>query len=83
MMVMTGLHCFCDVRWNSRKRKGFYTIKIWMYGVPAVFVKDNENKEKLMIWKTLWGLNGAWSTIWLMANFLISITILGAWLYYV
>jgi hypothetical protein len=74
-----GIHCLLDIRFCARKRVGFYTIKIWM--IPTLSILDKENKQNIIVWKTLWGLNGAWSTLFLVANFLISIIILGWFLY--
>jgi len=71
MIPVVGLHCFCDVRWVARKRVGFYTIKVWMR--PSLSILDKENKQNIIVWKTLWGLNGGVSTIWLAGNFLCSI----------
>ena len=70
----SGLHCLLDVRYNSSKRTGFYTIKIWMRLSLSLL-----NMEKQ--WKTLWGMSGAWSTVWLILQFLISIIFMGWFLY--
>lgn len=73
-----GLHDLCDIRFCSRKRVGFYTIKVWMR--PSLSLFDKENKQNIIVWKTLFGLNGAWSTLYLILNFLIGCVFLIAWL---
>ena len=80
-VVVIGLHCLCDCRWQSRKRVGYYTVKIFMR--PAFGFIHKESGKKIIIWKTLWGMNGACSTLWLVGNFLASLILLGAWLWLV
>lgn len=78
MIPIVGIHCLTDCRYNSRKRTGFYTIKILMRPAIGIFHKDTGN---ITVWRTVWGLNGAASTIYLILNFIISIIILGVFIY--
>ena len=75
----TGVHCLADCRFCTRKRVGFYTVKVWMY--PSLSIFDKENKQNIVVWKTLFGLNGGWSTIWLVGNFVCSLIIFGWWVW--
>ena len=77
-IFVNGLHCFADCRWNSRKRIGYYTVKIFMYMAFNIHHKDADN---ITVWRTVWGMNGACSTLYLILNFIISIIILGVFLY--
>lgn len=74
-----GLHDLADCRWNSRKRTGYYTIKVLMR--PAFGFIHKETGKKITIWKTWWGLGGGASTLYLIINFIVSIIILGVFLW--
>jgi len=76
-ILSIGVHCLLDIRFNTRKRVGFYTIKILMRPAIGIFHKDAGN---ITVWRTVWGMNGACSTIYLVLNFLCSIGILIYWL---
>lgn len=79
-IVSVGVHCLLDIRFNTRKRVGFYTVKILMRPAIGIFHKDAGN---ITVWRTVWGMNGAMSTVFLVSNFLCSICILGWWLWLV
>jgi hypothetical protein len=78
-ILSTGIHCLLDCRWQSEKRRGFYTIKILQY--PAFAFRHKESPTDIIIWRTKLGLNGSWSTVWLVINFIIAIGVVGWWLW--
>ena len=55
-----GVHLACDTHVLKRKMVGFYTIKLW----------------KNVLTGKMHGLNGVKSTIWLWANFWLSVALL-------
>ena len=62
-VVAVGFHCLCDIRLNREKWKGKYCVK---------FLK---RKNLFRGWVTVLSLNGKWSTVYLLVQFVISITI--------
>jgi hypothetical protein len=80
-VVVVGLHCLCDIRFVRRKRVGFYTIKILQ--VPDISIWDRKNRKNIVVWKTKIGLNGFWSTVWLVCNFVVAMGLLIGWMVYI
>lgn len=56
-ILATGIHCICDIRFVKDVQRGFYCIKI-----------INLPKRKYDI-----TLNGRWSTVWLVSQFIIAV----------
>ena len=72
IILTVGIHLMCDTRFAKGKRKGFYCIKILRIK-KLMYHSTTEGVE--LVWKTKWGLNGFWSTIFLQLQFIISVII--------
>ena len=70
LLIFTqGLHCLCDIHLRRKKQVGTYTIKY-------VRIRSKRSKKRKII-----GMNGLNSTIFLIANFAIGLTILTVWVW--